>query len=898
MLAKAPIYAGHKKSRVPLIAAPGAVMLLMSMLFALYDLYPFGENTLSWCDMTQQVVPILLEFKDILAGKQDFFLNMNSAGGMNFWGVFLFFISSPFSFLTAFVSKADMSLFMNVLVALKMMTCAFTAAVFFRRQFKGLPGSAAVCLSVMYAFCGYAMLFYQNIVWLDMMYLFPLLLLSFGKLLEEQKLLPYVAVLCSMLVVNFYLSYMMVVFILLSMGIYLFFCCDREQRRQNVALLCAGSLLSALITAPVWLPALKQYLASARTGSLMENLSSGNFTTHLYTSVPLLFSSALVFAALPFFMAQKQAYSRMGKTKINCALILFALMVVPVFVEPINKMWHTGSYQAFPVRYGYITVFLGLILAAIILQQSYGRADCATAKIPLLLSLCSVIVLHGTAYYLLAYHKSELDAYTSTLWGDKTSFTWLLLYFTVGFLCYFCVVYLFRFGYLSKRVFTLFLCLLLLGECIFNGSVYIGTAANGVGSYRQAVDLEGKIEDDSFYRVKTAAKYFDVNLMGGIGYHTLGHYTSLDSQNYMFALKKMGYSSYWMEVNSNNGTLLTDALLSNRYTVKRKMDVTGSDTVIYQNQSYAIVKNELCLPLGIKITAAQAAFKALPNTTRIDVQEYLYSNLLGGKGKLFTEYGHTASSNVQYTRNDYYSLKKQDDTKKATLSYQIKVDGQQVLYFDCFMYLSNRLKELINDSFQITVNGRVIEQSYPNQSTNGLYQLGAFENETVTVEVELLKNITAKSFGVYGLDVAKLQSTVSSVPGVEMRVSRNCVTASCEAEQGDSLYVSLPYDKGYRAYVNGHEAAISRMNDDFMAIPLQSGENQITLAFVPDGFAAGMGLCAVGILLLVLVLWRLRSGKYRLPRIAESALSALFGVLAGGVFIMVYIFPVIVYFTA
>ena len=40
-------------------------------------------------------------------------------------------------------------------------------------------------------------------------------------------------------------------------------------------------------------------------------------------------------------------------------LVLFVLMLIPVVVEPINKIWHTGSYQAFPGRYGYILVLLG-----------------------------------------------------------------------------------------------------------------------------------------------------------------------------------------------------------------------------------------------------------------------------------------------------------------------------------------------------------------------------------------------------------------------------------------------------------------------------------------------------------------------------------------------------------
>ena len=58
-----------------------------------------------------------------------------------------------------------------------------------------------------------------------------------------------------------------------------------------------------------------------------------------------------------------------GRFKEAYTLVLFVLMLIPVIVEPINKIWHTGSYQAFPGRYGYILVLLGLCLAAQVLQR-------------------------------------------------------------------------------------------------------------------------------------------------------------------------------------------------------------------------------------------------------------------------------------------------------------------------------------------------------------------------------------------------------------------------------------------------------------------------------------------------------------------------------------------------
>ncbi len=144
-------------------------------------------------------------------------------GGMNFWGVLLFFLASPFSFLTVCVDKPDLFAFMNVLVLLKMAVCAGTAALFFSKAFPKLELGFCTALSVSYAFCGYVMLFYQNLVWLDMMYLFPLMLLALRHLADTGRFLPYLLCLAAMITVHFYLSYMLLAFLILCSCLWVFF---------------------------------------------------------------------------------------------------------------------------------------------------------------------------------------------------------------------------------------------------------------------------------------------------------------------------------------------------------------------------------------------------------------------------------------------------------------------------------------------------------------------------------------------------------------------------------------------------------------------------------------------------------------------------------------------------
>ena len=301
-----------KSSRIDaalvLIFPPVIVAVLLLVVFACNGLYPFGEKTLAWCDMRQQVVPLILDFKDILAGKGDFFLNMQNASGMNFYGVFLFFISSPFTFLACLVDKADMMVFMNLLTVLKTAVAALTAALYFRVCHKRLSGFFTVLLSVMYATGGYLMLFYQNTIWLDVMYFFPLLMISFRSLTKNKNNIGLILCLVGMLALNYYLSYMVVLFTVLYFGVYLFLKRKKPASKGIASRFAIGCVIAALISAVVWLPSFTQYLSSARGADILNGLATCSIFTEIYTSLPLIFCTTFGIAAVVIFFARRVTF--------------------------------------------------------------------------------------------------------------------------------------------------------------------------------------------------------------------------------------------------------------------------------------------------------------------------------------------------------------------------------------------------------------------------------------------------------------------------------------------------------------------------------------------------------------------------------------------------------------
>lgn len=121
------------KTAIPAFTVFLICCLLFLIYFAISGLYPFEDKSIVWCDFEQQYLPLLLEFKNILETGGSLLLG-KGGGGMNLWGVFLFFISSPFSLLSLSVDESQMMNFMNILTMLKLASCGFTASLFFQNN--------------------------------------------------------------------------------------------------------------------------------------------------------------------------------------------------------------------------------------------------------------------------------------------------------------------------------------------------------------------------------------------------------------------------------------------------------------------------------------------------------------------------------------------------------------------------------------------------------------------------------------------------------------------------------------------------------------------------------------------------------------------------------------------
>ena len=691
--------------------------------------------------------------------------------------------------------------------------------------------------------------------------MFPFIVLGAYKLIKEQKILLLTVTLTLSVIFNFYISFAVFIFVILFFGIFTFFNLKAD-KKIYVNLMFSG-VLSLLCSAFVWLPSLLQYLASARSGGFLENIKNSGFFTHYDTTLTILLCSGIIFGALGLIIPRLSG----SEKEIKFLILIFALTSLPLIIEPINLMWHTGSYMSFPARYGFIPVFIGLLLIAKDLEK-FKTSD---KKQPFgWILVITSLLLAIFALALTLNNRDTLSAYVNSLWGDRDALKGQILVCTIFAISFGVIIFTFKKGYAKQTLAGIMLCIIVSLQGFGWSDTFILSAKDSLSiyNYQSIIALENQADKDGFYRVNTKGKITDANMTGAAGFNSLGHYTSLNDKTYMETARLFGYSGYWMETENWDGSILSDALLSVGYTAKE------------ENHNFTLTESPYYLNLGIKANGEIP--KTLPKGDRLSSLGIAFEKMSGINPVIKYEPENSKYCNLYYS-DDGYNLKTQNDS--AQISYNIFVKGKQTIYFDAYNGFSTNLTEAINGAFTIYTNDNLLIAEYPAQKRNGLFEIGSFENEEVNITLIVNEECKLSSFGVFGVDETELKKYTGSAQTLNLKETKGKLTGT--ASKGN-YFISIPYKDNYKITLNGEKISYNKALSGFVAVNLPDN-GELKISFVPKGFTLGIIISLIGIALLILVL--------KLNFSLEKIQNIIFGIFIGGfgaMMLWVYIIPVIV----
>ena len=73
-----------------------------------------------------------------------------------------------------------------------------------------------------------------------------------------------------------------------------------------------------------------------------------------------------------------------------------------------------------------------------------------------------------------------------------------------------------------------------------------------------------------------------------------------------------------------------------------------------------------------------------------------------------------------------------------------------------------------------------------------------------------------------------------------------------KTDRNTLILYTVPYDKGWKAYVNGKFVDILKVDNGFMAVPIAKGKNEILFNYVPLGFKEGLIISILSIVIMVI----------------------------------------------
>lgn len=813
--------------------------LLILFLFWNLHMAPFGGVSLAREDATIQYIDFFTYLRGILLEEKSTAYTFTKGLGSNVWSVVAYYLLSPLNLLVVFFRQENLHAFYDLLVLFKLSFCSGTMAFYLEKRFNGgISPAFLVLLAISYGLMQYNFEQAQNVMWLDPLYMLPLLLLGTWKLQSNKGFLLLAISVGFALLFNWYMGMIVTLFAgFWSAWEYLVL--SREKNPSIWAFLryegkvlgaiLLGVCLSGIVLVPAFVSMVSgrghidwRELSIKYNGNplnLLQGMSMGNVSQRRFA---VLFSGSFSLAGTVMLLSGKSWTVKQKKW----TLVLLVFILLVFYWEPFYFLFSLlKSAKSYWYRYSFIGIFPFLYFAAWNCTGWGEKQESSSNSLKIL----SAIIVYWMAF---------------NVWKNQTEYRFLL--FSAGSLIGIGAMWLCR-DWLKERKIDRWamggICLLSILEIGLNVrhlmKRYSYSEVAKFHVYAQdarAQVREIKQIDTSLYRINQVHPYrtsknnitANYNEPLSYGYWGISSYTSGPDNRQMQFLNHMGYRQGSENLNVIVAPVLgTDALLGVKYVFAPEkiygLELELGTKTYNQERTW---RNSYAFPLAFLMDAPKVQ-KELHYTGN----PFIYTNALLSviAGKTTEIYQPVMYQTL--SRNDHRILFQLKEWNKGPVYGNIPTqhDLQGQLLLD-----------------------RKEKQGYTRWLSPSVFPLSATKKGKHTVQLDTKEQIPddlTPQF--YGLDLKVLQDVSQEAwqkAAVIKQMNDRQVIIEVHGSPNQFLFTSIPYDKGWDIRVNGQKAVPFLIGGCLMAIPLEGGGNTIKMEYHLPGLTAGIALTMLGII--------------------------------------------------
>ena len=745
--------------------------------------YPFGDNSFLTNDLKYQYIDFFAWFRRVLLGEASLRYSFSQGLGMNTWGLYSYYLASPFNLLCALFPADKLTLFVFVISALKLGCIHISSAWYVQKRFD-LPKPAAFLLSLSFTFCSWTISNLRNPLWIDCLILLPICAYGCYELIRKQHMIRLVIATALNVMFCWYTAYISILFLCIFVlvefvdyvaeeGFSWKLMLDRALRFAGAIAL--GLLLSAWTFLPTILamskggpvlalgPLLKTSLKSLIRGFLPCMWVSNESIPQFYCGIVMM------------LLAVSLLVNRTVSIKTRIAtLVVTIILVASSVLSPLEYIWcgmrvPNGFYS----RTAFLLSFFALWAA--------GHALHALKNQPKLRQAYRPVVIMP----LLALTAIELFANAHVMWNQLYT------------------------GYSEKA-----------------NSAYVATATDTITTIQDQTSA-------SFYRIdRTTTRVDSAALNEGLalGYNQLSSYSSANNPQAIALLNSLGYSSVGeFSTRYAEPILAVDALLGVKYAIAEHAPSGYAAMTEIADTASAVYENPYALSVGV-MTSNDIQNCTLKGENPFEKQNDLYSKILGREVMLYTKI------EAKNTEDDENLRQWNATVPSGSIGYlYINKDATAGSYWPVTLTIDQRT--IGNEAWRFDNNIRQIADASDSPSQHTV-SIGVAEGYTD------MPQDNEPVFYALNLDVfEQIINELKMSEFVPTVFEDGRIEGEYTAKDDGNLLLSVPYDEGWNVTVNGTATELTPAADKGLSsLNMQKGANRIVMTYKTPGALAGLAV--------------------------------------------------------
>ena len=808
--------------------------------------YPFGERGVNVIDSFHQYAPFFSEFYDKVVHGESLFYSWNGGLGINFWSIVAYYLSSPLNIIVLLFPRAYLLEAFALIIMLKIALSGLSFAYYIRKHYRKYDLSI-VYFSSFYALSGWVLGYNWNIMWLDCIVLFPLVMLGIEQLVKDGKGLFYAVMLGLSIFFNYYISIMICIFLVIYFFV-LFF----QKRTKTLKLFVkrfltfAGySLLAGGMAAVMLLPEMYTLMQTHSADSSFPTKWKfyENFLDILgqqlpfveptdLSGLPNLFCGIIVLMCVILYIFRKKTPL---KYKIS-RLLLLVFLIFSCNVNILDYIWHGFHYpNSLPNRFTFIYIFVLLTIAyeVILSLHQYHLWQYLVAFL-------------GSMMFVLAVYYQGNESYGLYVYFISMGLLWV----------YLLLMCLYKVNINKRKLFGGILCVVLVLEAGANG--IFGLIQNGsinrtnYNSKLEAAQSVRKYVGDELCRTELDTFNGRNNAMW-LGFKSLSMFSSTLSDGLDTFLDNMGYFAAVNKFSYEGATRLTDAMFDIKYLMSEdeKENIRAFEYLGEFDGQYLYQNNE-ALPIAFMVKDSYADWTA-DGKYPWENQNSFAKAATGVTDELFSlEYmtgEPEATGAIASKQSDFSYHIVEDGTEDTALlvyTYQPTYQKERYIYYE-----APHMSKL-----KVSINGNIRTYSDTRGHIVDLGDIGPQDTVTLTLTLDSGYTSADVEMVLFGLNEDIYRQVWGQLSQETLNIVDNVATSlkgTIDVAENGILYTSIPYDAGWTVRVDGQKVETKSLNGSLMYIELDAGTHEIEMSFIPQGFIPGL-MISVGCLFILIVI--------------------------------------------